>query len=380
MRVDAGRYRLVADTLRAGTLARAEQARAAAPVTVTASTCPRSPGGPHDFYSEGDYWWPDPAHPGGPYVRRDGETNPDNFVDHRHAMVRLARLVGVLASGYRLTGDERYVDALVAHVQAWFVDPTTAMHPNLQYGQAITGRVTGRGIGIIDTVQLVEVAQALWVVQGSSAVPAATLAGARRWFAAYVQWLTSHPYGRAERDEPNNHGSCWLLQVAAFALLAGPAAGLAGDGLVDDCRARFARLLTTQQAADGSFPLELARTKPYGYSIFNADGMAALGVLLSTRGHDLWQRSGAVGERLHRAFGFLHPYLADKSRWPYPHDVSHFDDWPVASPGLLFAALAGDRDDWLQTWLVGEHWPTDDEVLRNLPVRHPLLWLTVAQR
>ena len=31
-----------------------------APVTVTASHSERSAGGPHDFYSEGDYWWPDP--------------------------------------------------------------------------------------------------------------------------------------------------------------------------------------------------------------------------------------------------------------------------------------------------------------------------------
>src|SRR2546423_15021505 len=47
-----------------------------APVTVTAFPAPRSTGGVHDFYSEGDYWWPDPQNPQGPYIRRDGETNP----------------------------------------------------------------------------------------------------------------------------------------------------------------------------------------------------------------------------------------------------------------------------------------------------------------
>jgi len=36
------------------------------PVTVTAAHSPRSAGGVHDFFSEGDYWWPDPKNPEGP--------------------------------------------------------------------------------------------------------------------------------------------------------------------------------------------------------------------------------------------------------------------------------------------------------------------------
>src|ERR1700759_4992337 len=58
------------------------------PVTVTASHSPRSAGGLHDFYSEGDYWWPDPKNPDGPYMQRDGMTNPDNFVENRKALMR----------------------------------------------------------------------------------------------------------------------------------------------------------------------------------------------------------------------------------------------------------------------------------------------------
>src|SRR5260370_41453638 len=61
----------------------------AAPITVTAASSPRSAGGKHDFFSEGDYWWSDPANPKGPYIQRDGMTNPDNFVEHRRAMIPL---------------------------------------------------------------------------------------------------------------------------------------------------------------------------------------------------------------------------------------------------------------------------------------------------
>ena len=76
------------------------------PVTVTASHSPRSAGGLHDFYSEGDYWWPDPKNPGGPYIRRDGETNPENFTAHREAMVRLSLQVPALAAAWKITRDD----------------------------------------------------------------------------------------------------------------------------------------------------------------------------------------------------------------------------------------------------------------------------------
>src|SRR2546430_14125639 len=67
-------------------VAAAERYLREAPVTITTFPASRSAGGLHDFYSEGDYWWPDPRSPDSPYVRRDGETNPHNFVAHRDAM------------------------------------------------------------------------------------------------------------------------------------------------------------------------------------------------------------------------------------------------------------------------------------------------------
>src|SRR5436305_594850 len=125
------------------------------PVTITASHSPRSAGGLHDFFSEGDYWWPNPNDPSGPYIQRDGITNPDNFVEHRRALMRFSVQVPALVAAWRLTRDERYARHAADHLRAWFLDPATRMNPNLQYAQAIHGRSTGRGIGIIDTIHLV---------------------------------------------------------------------------------------------------------------------------------------------------------------------------------------------------------------------------------
>ena len=96
--------------LKSEIITRADKALVEKPVTITDFVCERSAGGIHDFYSEGDYWWPDPNNPDAPYIQKDGMTNPGNFVDHRRAMTRLSQISGLFASAYKITGNEKYVD------------------------------------------------------------------------------------------------------------------------------------------------------------------------------------------------------------------------------------------------------------------------------
>ncbi|HJZ79700.1 MAG TPA: alginate lyase family protein, partial [Pyrinomonadaceae bacterium] len=147
------------------------------PITITSSSSPRSAGGGHDFFSEADYWWPDPQNPGGPYIQRDGMSNPDNFVEHRRALMRLSVQVPALVAAWKLTKDRRYASQAATHLRAWFVDERTRMNPNLQYAQAIHGRTTGRGTGIIDTIHLVEVARAIEVLEPAGVLSANDLKG-----------------------------------------------------------------------------------------------------------------------------------------------------------------------------------------------------------
>ena len=107
-------------------------------------------------------------------LRRDGETNPDNFVGHRRLLFAFARDVGALSAAYDLTREERFAVAAVAHLRAWLVDPATRMNPNLQYAQSIKGVCTGRGTGLIDTVHLAEVALGIRALHGSRALDGAT--------------------------------------------------------------------------------------------------------------------------------------------------------------------------------------------------------------
>jgi len=341
------------------------------PVTVTADRAERSAGTIHDFYSEGDYWWPDPENPDGPYIRRDGKTNPDNFVAHRRAMVRLSEIIGTLVSAYIITGDTSYASHARDHLKTWFVDESTRMNPSLLYGQAIKGRSTGRSIGIIDTIHLTEVARGAKILGQDGALPAKDFQSIKAWFTEYLDWLTTHPYGQRERIHPNNHGVCWSMQVASFADLVGRQAEL------DWIREQFKTVyLTEMMAGDGSFPAELARTKPYGYSLFVLDAMAAVAQIASTAEDDLWAFELPDGRSLEKGMSFLYPYIEDKSSWPYPEDVLYWEQWPVRHPSLLFAGLNYSDARYLQLWTTLEADPTTPEVLRNLPLRHPLLWVS----
>jgi hypothetical protein len=340
------------------------------PVTITASSSPRSAGGRHEYFSEGDYWWPDPANPDGPYIQRDGHTNPDNFVAHRHALIRLSLHVPALAAAWLVTHERKYAEHAARHLRAWFIDPATYMEPHLLYAQAIKGRVTGRGIGIIDTLHLVEVARAMSRMDRSGGLSRKDLDAVRAWFARYLQWMTTHEYGLAERDAKNNHGTCWVVQVAEFARLTGR------DDLTAFCRRRVKDVLVPQQlAADGSFPLELARTKPYGYSLFNLDAMATACQILSTPEDDLWTFELSDGRGIGKALAFMVPFIADKSKWPHKPDVMYHEGWPVRHVSLLFGGLALKRPDCIALWKRLDPDPTVDEIIRNYPIRQPILWV-----
>ncbi|MBK0379388.1 alginate lyase family protein [Mucilaginibacter segetis] len=362
--------KIIAATLREDVMKEAKWAMNQQPVTVTGSYCKRSTGSIHDFYSEGDYWWPNPVSADSAYIQRDGLTNPDNFVAHRLAMIRFSKIIGALASAYKLTHDDKYVIKALIHIKAWFVNEATLMNPNLQYAQAIKGRVTGRGIGIIDTIQLIEVAQGIIVMQNSPVFDANVLADTKSWFQRYLTWLTTSKFGHDEMNAKNNHGTCWVMQVAAFAKLTG------NEKILSFCTDRFKNvLLPDQMAENGSFPLELSRTKPYGYSLFNLDAMITVCQILSDNKQYLFTYTTADGRSIKRAIEWMYPYISDKSTWPLHPDVMYWQFWPVAQPSLVFAACAYNNKEWLNTWKKLDHHPVETEVIRNLPVRHPLIWL-----
>lgn len=348
---------------------KAEEALAVAPMHITDHIAPLSEGGPHDYYSNGDYWWPDPTKPDGlPYIQRDGQSNPDNFGHHRTCLRAMRTAVASLAMGYRLFGDERYAAHAVRILKEFFLDEATCMAPHLTYAQAIPGKCSGRGLGIIDTLHLTELPAAIDALRPSPAMTETVYTGLQQWFAAYLLWMDTHPNGIAERDYKNNHAICWHVQAAAFARFTGDTA------MLEACRQRYKdALLPRQMREDGAFTDELKRTKPYGYSIFVLDNLAVLAWLLCDEDHDLWHFALPDGRGVEKGLAFLLPYLQNKDHWFLPPDVEHFESWPARAPFMVLAGLQSGNRQWLDLYNALPEESHDPEVRRNLGIRWPAL-------
>ena len=364
----------VAQIDRARILKLAKAALALKPPAVTDHLATNSAGGPHDFFSQADYTWPNPTNKNRlPYINRDGETNPENFERHRMAMRNMKDAVAALAAAYACTGDGKYVSKATELLRVFFLDEKTKMNPNLDYAQAVLGVATGRSYGVIDTLHLAELPVAVRVLERSLVFDSAVDAGLKKWFADYIHWMMTADNGVKEMNAANNHSIAYFVQLASFAVFVGD------QKTLDLCRERFKEvLLPKQMAADGSFPLELKRTKPYGYSIFQADNVAILCVLLSTPGDDAWKLKLPDGNTPLKSAEFIYPYLADKLKWLADgrgKDIMHWDHWPAREPCLLFAYAETGDTKYLDLWKKLDADPSDLEIRRNIAVTQPLLWI-----
>lgn len=344
------------------------------PVAITDEVATNSAGGPHDFFSQADYAWPNPTNQTGlPFIGRDGESNPNTFTYHRMAMRRMKDAVAALAAAYALTGDDKYAPKAAELLRVFFLDPQMRMNPNLQYAQAVLGAQTGNAYGVIDTLHLAELPVAVRFLEKSPAFPAAVDQGLKQWFTDYTHWIMTATNGVKEMNNANNHSIACFVQLASFAKFTGD------DAVLDLCRRRFQEVLFPRQMTNnGSFPLELKRTKPYGYSIFQADNLSILCVLLSTPGDDLWKFTLPDGRNPRNAVDFIYPYLLDKNQWLADgrgRDVMHWNDWPVRQPCLLFAYAEFGDEKYFNLWKRLNADPADLEIRRNMAVTQPLLWV-----
>jgi hypothetical protein len=345
------------------------------PRTIADSNCPRSQGGKHDYYSEGTYWWPDPANPDGPYIRKDGLRNPENFQEHELSLHHFCRIVATQASAFLLTGDEKYAKAAMAQMEAWFIDTATRMNPNMLYAQAIKGICTGRGFGIIDAVPLIEVSLAVSILEKSPSIPPSEILQIKDWFRQFTGWLTTHQYGIDEMNAANNHGTWWLAQVAAYARVTGNSA------VTDQCQDLYAKkILPGQMAANGSFPLEIARTKPFAYSLYNLDAMAASALILSDESFDAWNYSLPDGRGIIKGVEFIMPFLKDIGKWPYQKDVENWESQPGPRIFILLAAWSENRKDWLTLWKTLMEKNNTERRSIALPSNAPILWIQLINK
>ena len=333
-------------------LARAAMRRAPDPVTGKGRAPPG--GTAQDYWSIGPYWWP-ASDPALPYVRRDGQVNPQRGgpgFDSRR-LQRMAADVEVLALAAHILGDRAAADHAAAHLRAWFIDPQTRMNPDMRFAQGVPGHSEGRPEGIIDAVVLVPVVEAIGLLDASGALSAAEQAALERWFGAFAAWLETSPAGVAEAAKANNHGLHRDVLVAQFGLFA--RTGARWRAVINDFAAQR---IDRQIAADGRLPEELTRTRSWHYTNYALLAAVRMASLAQCAGIDLWRHRGPQGQGIAAAVRLAAGVIGKEQSWPWPEQA-------LADPQRLQAA----RDQATQVARLAA-WGLQDPQLEGIAAAH----------
>jgi len=304
------------------------------PLSVVRKSVDPPSGDKHDYMSQAPYWWPDPSKSNGlPYIRRDGQVNPeiDRIQDHKNLSTVISTTY-TLGLAYYLFGDESYAAHASELLHEWFLKPQTRMNPNLEFAQGIPGRNTGRGIGLIETRGLSRLVDAIGLLHGSRSWKEDDQKGMEEWCGNFLEWMIQSRNGKDEAAAKNNHGTYYDVQVASLALFTGKRE-IAQRVL----RSALEKRIATQIEPDGRQPLELARTKALGYSTMNLAGLFELALLGENIGVDLWIYRTQDGGSIRKALEFLLPYVGNEKKWPY-EQIAEYRVSEI-SPLLVVAAV-----------------------------------------
>jgi hypothetical protein len=269
-------------------------------------------GDPKDYISVSKFAWPDPSSPG-KWIMIDGRPNEEAMKNFDGPKIKAMQdRVTTLGEGWYFLGEKKYARAAAGQLRAWFLDPGTAMNPNMNFAQAIKPDENGQPWGIIDANRFPEVLDSVGMIADSGEWTMDDDAALKAWFAEFNRWLVESPLGISERAAKNNHGTFYDLILASGAAYAGDEATvrevLTAVGPVR---------LDGQIAPDGSTPEETRRAESAMYTLWNLKGLADLALMGSEYGIDLWNYPDAANAKLKKAGEFLLPYAMGTAQWSF---------------------------------------------------------------
>jgi hypothetical protein len=269
-------------------------------------------GDKHDYMSQAPYWWADPSKPNGlPYIRRDGERNPElNKITDKEELRDMMDNAEMTAIAYFFTENEAYAKHSAELIRTWFLNEKTRMNPNLKFAQGIPGINTGRGLGLIETRELYRIIDAAILLQTSKSWTTDDHKSLKKWFADFAKWLIESDLGKDEAKAKNNHGTHYDAQLISFLIFS------------DQTELAKKQLETTKQRIknqmekDGSLPLELERTLSWDYSFMNLYGYFTIAILAEKLGVDLWNFE-TDGRGIKKAVEWLLPFAKGEKKWTH---------------------------------------------------------------
>lgn len=268
---------------------------------------------PRDYISLSPYWWPDPEDPTAPYIRKDGERNPEVYdFPERESSFLIGDAVQALALVYYFTGEEQYAAKAAELIRTWFTDHTTGMNPNMTYAQYVPGMKEIRGTGIIDSERFLAAVNGAMIISGSESWTDQDEAKLKAWTHAYSYWLDNSVNGLTEAKAPNNHG-LWFEVIRQICVL------YSGD--MDEMKRMVEEdmlpRMDSQITEEGYLHLELLRTIGLHYSTFALQAWCVASHMAEKVGVNVWEYQSVNGRNLSMAIDYLIPYWQDPESWPH---------------------------------------------------------------
>jgi hypothetical protein len=281
---------------------------------------------PHEYYGEAPFWWPDPANPAAPWIRREGHVNPDRVVADKIALDSTCDAIFTLGAASFFLDDPRYGRHAARLINAFFLNPKTRMNPNLEHSEAIRGVNDSRG-GSIEGRVFVRALQGMEFLAQSGQWDAREAAATHKWFEEYLRWLEHSKVASEEKTGGSLRASWWAAQVAAIATF-----------LEDKASAQMAFHYYQDTAfprAEGRLAREEDRARPLSYTAASAEAMATTCRVAQAQGVDLWNTQAKGGAALAAVIASLTPHIADRKKWDR-EQMAEFE-----ADGIYFLAFAG---------------------------------------
>ncbi|KAH8100385.1 chondroitin AC/alginate lyase [Cristinia sonorae] len=353
----------------------AVESAASGPWSVTNKSIIAPTGDKHDYMSWAPYWWPDCSKAGNTtelspqqiwttcaYVSRDGQFNPDvrtsgvndvgNFADFSDA-------VFYNSLAWAINGSSVYAANVARFIDYWFINPETAMNPNLEYAQMQRGPDGQKGThtGLLDLKSMAKIVPGVLILREGKAPEWTADLDAQfvNWTNSYLPWLTTAKLAIEEEESLNNHGSFYFNQLAALQILVGDK-----DGAKETIEKFFKGIYQGQIAANGDQPFESARTRPYHYRAYNLGAMLTNARLGQYVGYDAWNVTTKAGST-----------IKDACDYAMTQPAGDEDASELYSIVNAIGAVYGDPDGKYAKYLLqnaGKSYPEDASFLWNQPM------------
>lgn len=288
------------------------------PVVVTEKQKTYAPNN-HYYCSIGIYWWPNPQDPNGKYINKDGLVNPESNEFDLYRIGELSKRCKYLSVAFYLTNDRKYYDAFMDQINAWFLNRTTYMYPNLEYAQVIPGynNNKGRTTGTIDAYSFNDVLESIRLINTIEKIDKETIKELQKWFRLFAIWLNDSGFVYKLSNSQNNISLAFDITLCNIYLFIG-----------DDGKAQkiingfYDKRILSQISENGEQPAEIVRTKAFSYSLYNLKHILDFCYLARIQNKSYYSQ---YGQLVDKAFEFLLEFIDKPEDFPY-QQISSWDD------------------------------------------------------